>query len=196
MTIAKMTSLLVVALVLAACETPVEVPTFPDLTYDHLGRLRLDAAKVEVVSEYTSPMAAPHVEHLFPTAPEAALRRWVADRIVAAGRQGTIRFVIVNAGVTETPLPVDTGFTGVFKKQQSERYDAVAEASLEVVDNRGFRRGFASARVKRSRTLGEEATLNERESTWFHLVEGLMVDFDAEMEKNVRQYLGGFLLGS
>jgi hypothetical protein len=182
-----------VALALAACETPPPVQRLPDLTYGHLERFHLDAAALEVVSEYSSPMKAPNVEHLFPTPPRKALERWAADRLDAAGRGGIARFVIKDASATATPLGIDTGLAGAFKKEQSVRYEARIEALLEIVDERGFRKGFASARVTRTRIMAEDATLNERDKVWFELTEAMMADFNAEMEKNVRQFLGGFL---
>ena len=182
-----------VALALAACETPPPVQRLPELTYGHLDRLNLDAAALEVVSEYGPLMEAPHVDHLFPTPPLTALERWAADRLEAVGRSGIARFVIKDARATATPLAIDEGLAGAFKKEQSVRYEASIEALLEIVDDRGFRKGFASARVSRTRTLAEDATLNERDKVWFELTEAMMQDFNAEMEKNVRQFLGGFL---
>jgi hypothetical protein len=182
-----------VALVLAACQTPPPVQRLPELTYGHLDRLNLDVAAIEVVSEYRSPMKAPHVEHLFPTPPQTALERWAADRLEAAGRQGIARFVIKDAQATATPLPIDKGFAEAFKKKQSVRYEVSVEAFLEIVDERGFRKGFSSARARVTRTMAEDATLNQRDKVWFELTEAVMRDFNAEMEKNIRQYLGGFL---
>ncbi len=185
-------SLLVVFL--AACETPVVTQTLPELTYGHLSKFTLDVAAIAVKAKYVPPMKAPNVEHLFPTPPGKALRRWAADRLRAGGRRGSAQFVIIDAAVTETPLKLDKSFTGAFTKQQSRRYEATVEVSLEILDDKGFRKGFANARVSRSRTLGEDATINDRERMWFDLTEALMRDFNAELEKNIRQYLGGYLL--
>ncbi len=96
--------------------------------------------------------------------------------------------------MTETRLKVDKSFTGAFTKQQTRRYDAAVEVSLEILDDKGFRKAFANARVMRSRTLREDATINDRERMWFDLTEALMRDFNAELEKNIRQYLSGYLL--
>lgn len=181
-------------LLLGACETPLPVQKLPELTYGHLQTFRLDAAKIEVESVYQPSMRPPDVEHLFPTPPERALRQWASDRLRAEGRAGTARFVITEARVTEKKLTVDKGFAGIFKKQQSERYDAAIEASLEIFDDRGFRRAFAGTRATRSRTLGEDANVNERERVWFEIVEEVMELFDAEIEKNIRQHMGGYLL--
>ena len=185
-------SLLVVFL--AACETPVVTQTLPELTYGHLSTFTLDVAAIAVKAKYLPPMKAPNVDHLFPTPPAKALRRWAADRLKAGGRRGSARFVIIDAQVKEVPLKLDKSFTGAFTKQQSRRYEATVEVSLEILDDRGFRKGFANARVMRSRTLGEDASINDRERMWFDLTEALMRDFNAELEKNIRQYLGGYLM--
>jgi len=39
----------------------------------------------------------------------------------------------------------------------------------------------------------EDASLQERERIKFDLIEGLMKDFDAEIEKNVRQHLANWV---
>ena len=80
---------------------------------------------------------------------------------------------------------------GTFTKQQSERYDARVEAVVEIQD--GSRRGAANAASTRWTTVGEDVSLNERERIKFNLVESLMKDFDAEIEKNIRQHLANWL---
>ncbi len=180
----------VVALVAAAaCATEVPQQTLPELTYGHLSPLALGVGAVEVTSEYAAPMAAPHVEHLFPTPPEKALRQWATDRLKAAGGPGVARFVIKDARVTETALAHDEGVKGAFTKEASERYDAAVEAVVEIIDGDGKSRGHASARATRSRTVREDVSMNERDRIRFELIEALMKDFDAEIENNIRTYL-------
>jgi hypothetical protein len=185
---------LVLTAMVAGCATPPPAPRVFDLTFAHLPILSLDVARIEVVLDYVPSLKPPNVEHLFPMPPETGLRRWAADRLKAKGRKGSARFVIVNAAVTEAALPVTKGLKGAFTKEQSERYEAVIEASLEILDARGIRKGFASARVSRSRTVREDASLNDREAAWFTMTEALLNDFDKELEKNIRQYLLGYLL--
>ena len=181
-------------LLLTACETPAPAQKFPDLTYAHLGPMTLNVATLEVVSDYRATLKKPNVEHLFPVKPDHALERWAQDRLKAAGKRGAARFVIARASVTETPLKTKTGITGAFTTDQAERYDAVIEATLEIFGSGGIRKGFAHARVVRSRTVAEGISLNVREKTWFDLTEALMRDFNTEMEKNIRRHLGGHLL--
>lgn len=179
------------AVVLAACDTTPPKHDLPQITFAHLAPITLDVGRVEVVSNYVPPLKAPNVEHRFPILPEAAMKRWAADRLKAGGAAGTARFVITDAAVVEEPLPLSKGLAGIFKKEQAERYNGTAEASLEIIDARGLRKGFASARAFYSRTVAEDVSMNERERAWFEIVEALMLVFDSEMEQNMRQYLGG-----
>lgn len=191
---APLAALALFVLALAACATPPARPTYPELTWAHLPPFELDVAAVEVVSEYEPPYKEPNVEHLFPVPPGEAARRWADDRIKAAGTEGRAKVIIKRASVTETPLELTEGVRGYFTTEQAQRYDAVVEVTIEVRGPRGYRDGFATAVAERSRTVPEDATLNERERVWFEITDALMKDFNAEMERNVREHLGRFLL--
>ena len=190
---AKRALAIVATAAVAACATEVPQQTLPKLTYGHLSPLVLNVGAVEVASEYAAPMAEPHVDHLVPTPPENALRQWATDRLKAGGGPGIARFVIKDARVIETALARDQGVKGAFTKEPSERYDATIEAVVEIVDADGKTRGHAAARATRSRSVLEDVSLNERDRIRFELIEALMTDFDAEIERNIRTYLGNTL---
>ena len=182
------------AVMLAGCSsTPPEV-RFADITFGHIPPFILTVTRIDVDSSYQSPMRSPNIEHVAPVSPDRALRRWAQDRLKAGGMPGTARFVIMEASIVETPLSLTGGIRGAFTKEQAARYDCTIEASLEILDDRGFRRGFATARVARNTTSREDATLNDRDRLLFSLVDDLMKDFDREMERSMRQYLTGYML--
>ena len=183
-----------VAAALAACETPPPRPTFPELTWTHLQPFSLDVAEIEITSDYAPPLAAPHVEHLFPTPPLRAAERWARDRLRAAGVQGRAVVIIADARVIETRLQGLGGLTGLFTTEQAERYDAAVEVVIEIRSDRGYLDGRVRARAERSLTVPEDLTLNEREQVWFELVEALMADLNAELEANIQEHLQRFLL--
>lgn len=179
---------------LAACESTVQVQKLPELTFSHLGEIKLNVSRLETVSRYKAPLKRPNVEHLIPAQPEKALKQWATDRLKTAGRTGLARFTVHEASVIEEKLKMDSSFTGVFTKQQSERYTARVEASVEVFDAIGKRRGFASANAVRSKTIREDATLNERDKAWSDLVEELVTAFDKEMTKNIKRHLVNWMM--
>lgn len=180
---------------LAGCDTPAPRRRFPELTYGHLGKFRLDVARVDVVSEYKSPFAPPNIEHLLPVSPEQTMRRWAQDRLEATGAPGrTAQFIIQDAKVTDTELPRTPGIKGAFTTDQTNRYDASFQARLLVRSERGgLREGEASAWATRSRTVPEGITVNAREQVWFELVEAAMNDLNAELDRQIRANLARFL---
>ena len=182
---------LLLPLALTACETPVQVQKLPDLTFAHLAPINLNVARIEVVSRYQPPVKAPNVDHLFPTPPVKAMRQWAKDRLRAVGKDGLARLVITDASAVETSLQKKSGSTAAFTKQQSQRYDLSVQARLEVSNRSGS--GNASAHAKRFSTIGEDSSINTREKLWFDLTEALVRDFDATMEKNIRQHLGAWI---
>lgn len=181
---------------LAACSTPPPRPRFPELTYGHLGLFTFDVERVEIVSEYKPNFGAPNVEHLFPTPPEQTLRRWAQDRLAASGKPGRYaRFIIQDAKVTETALPRTQGVRGAFTTDQTQRYDGTLSTVLEIREERAnYRAGTASAWATRARTVPEGITINDREKVWFDLVEAMMNDINAELDRQIRANLAQFIV--
>ena len=181
-------------LVLAACTSPSPTPKFPEITFTHLPPLRLDAGSLEVVDAFRPSFTGPHVEHLMPLSPAAAVRRWAQDRLLPAGNTGRIVFTIVDAGVIEMPLELTQGVRGVVTRDRSERYDASLKVRMLIDGGDDRRRGEVSAEAIRSRTVLEGLSLNEREEIWFRMTEELVGDINKELESAIRNFLQPFLL--
>ncbi len=180
-------------LVLAACQAPALPPPLPELTYSHLETINLDVGRIEIVEQYVPPLAAPNVEHEFPTPPATAMRQWAKDRLHAVGEIRTARLIIKNASAIETKLETRGGLRGAFTKDQSERYDVTLDVVLEVRGEDGAAVAFANAVVTRSKTVSEGISLSERERVFHGMTESLMDEVNSELEKNIRQFLVQFL---
>jgi hypothetical protein len=175
------------ALALAACSnSPEPAKPLPPLSFTQYGPIRLDVGRVEVVDVYAPPRDGAHVEHLFSTPPQAAVRRWASDRLQAVGRDGIARISIMDAKVTEENLKPSGGW---FTTGQSERYRARLEVLLEA-DSPG-RRAFGNANVvvERTITVPENISLADRSRAWHGMTEAMMADFNKAMEAKIRQHL-------
>ncbi|WP_395014815.1 hypothetical protein [Dongia sp.] len=175
---------------LASCKTPPDRQQFPEITFQHLQPFRLDVAKVEIVDGY-QPDPANDVGNQFPEAPAAVARQWGEDRLLAVGGQGVAVYTITLAKATQTPLPRSTGITGMTHKDQSDRFDLQITVNLEV--RSGGKSGAVTGQASRSQTVREDMTLNQREAVLFRLLDVGMKDVNAQMEKLIPRYLGGFL---
>ncbi len=183
------------AAALAACANAPPPPQFPPISFAAAGRFAFAAERVEVAQDYQAPLAPPNVEHLFAQRPDATLRRWAAERLSASGRgEHLVRFVILDARVTETELPKPTGLRANFTNDQAQRYDGRIEAAVEVRQLRGnFRDGYATAAATRTRTVAENISLNDRERVWYEMVVEMMKDVDAELDRQIRANMPRFL---
>lgn len=166
-------------------------PNFPDLTFAHLPKLRLDVAQIEVIDEYVSPAKPPNVEHLFPTRPAAVAERWGRDRLEAVGAAGRARVLVKRASVVEVPLEQSKGIRGLLTTDQSERYDAVIEIVVQVEGPKG--RGSVASSATRSRSVPENVSLNDRERMWFEMTEEMMSDLNTALEARIREAFANYL---
>lgn len=180
---------LLTVLALAGCANTPAAPRYPVLTYGHYGVIDLDVATIEFVPLYVAPQTPPHVEHLSPASPLAAMERWTKDRLRAVGRDGYARVLVSNASIIETPLQVTGGVRGWFTTDQAARYDAVIEVEIQVRDAGNVQRAFTRARAERSRSVPENASIVDRETVLFQLVEATTTEINTELDRSIRQYL-------
>jgi hypothetical protein len=182
-----------IPLALSACETVPPPPSKPSLTFAHLGAFRLTVSKVDVVSAYKAPLAAPNVEHLMSISPEQAARIWAKDRLAAAGGPLRAEFKITEAPVVETELKTDKSFSGMFKKEQAYRYNGQLSVELSIKDDRGMTVASAEAKASRSQTVPEDVTLNQRDQVWYEISESLIKEIDARLTENIRTYMASYI---
>ncbi|CAA7618821.1 hypothetical protein [Magnetospirillum sp. UT-4] len=184
------------ALSLAACESPPAAQKLSDIGFADKRPIQLNVASLEIVPEYQPPGRKPNVEHLMPVSPEGATVRWVKDRLKPMGGagSGSARVVIRDARVVEVPLKTDTGFAGLFKQEQAERYDGALDVAIEIKDQRGFTIADVVARATRTRTIPEGASLNERDRAMHEISEALIRDVDGQMDGLIRTYLAKWVM--
>lgn len=184
--------ILLLAPLLAACETQVPARSFPDISFAHQPPLNLDVAQIQV--ETAPPPPAPAngtIVRDLPVTLSTVAEQWARQRLKAVGQRGTAVVRIEKATVVEEKLKKTEGFRGAFTTDQTERYVGDIAMSVSISDDRG--QALARGSATRSQTISEGVTLATREKLWFDLVEQLAREIDAVMEKEIRQYLTTYL---
>jgi len=182
-------SLIAVVFLLAGCATEVQKSGFPQISFAHLQPISLNVTRIEMENRYISPATRPNVEHEFPVSPAAVASNWGRDRLRAVGASGVARVIVRRASVVEVPLKRTTGVTGAFTRDQSERYEAVIDMMVELRDATGNVRVTVESTAKRSRSVSENISLNDREKIWFEMTESMMTDLNTALENQVRIHM-------
>ena len=146
-----------------------------------------------MVEAYRGPGALPNVEREFPVPPMRMAARWAKDRLNPVGDSGELVFTIREAPVVEIELEKSTGLTGIVTVDQAERYEARLVVEMAASDPDAGRRADATTTVERSRTVAEDATLNERKEIWYQMVEDMAADLDGQLDAALRKYFHAFL---
>lgn len=184
---------LVVAALLGACETAPPQQDFAKLTYTHLEPIHLDVADINIEQAYDPPMEPPFIEHTMPVSPAEAARSWAMDRLRAVGDTGTATFTIVDAPVREIELDTEGGLTGLFTTEPAQRYEATLHVRMTIERPDG--RGHLTVKGERATAVLESASVNERERTWYRLVERLMQDINARLENSLARDWDDYVRG-
>ena len=179
---------------LTACQTTLSNQNFPTMTFKYLPPIKLVVSKIELVSNAKPSLDAPHVGHKLPVSPEKAMLQWMNDRLLVAGNKNVARLIIMRADAHEINLKLDKSITGIFKNQQSHRFEAFVEARLEILDTNNIQRAFAIGKAQQSITVSEATSLSDRKKIWYNLVEKVMNNFNSIIQKNIQQKLPEYLL--
>ncbi len=179
---------------LAACPPPPAEPvSWPDITFTGKPPIEFNVAEIKIRTPYREPIEPPHVGEQFPVSPSRAALNWAEDRLRAVGTRGTVTVTILESSAVEEQLESSGGLKGLLTWEQSEKYLVVISMEIEALDPVGPRLATATARTRKSVTVREDATLDEREATWYDLTKDAMSTFDTAMEGQVRNTLGSFL---
>lgn len=188
--LAKAFAVLGLTAALAACSGPMEKSILPEITFADQPKITFAASSVETILEYQPTAQPPHIELAIPQPPASVATRWTRDRIALDNsQQNRVTVIVKKASVTEIDLKKTPGLRGSFTEDQIARFDTEVEMAVEVRDARGFRVGEASASARRSNSMSEKATLNDRDRLIHALVRETMMDVNRELERNIRQYM-------
>lgn len=190
----RLAPVIFLGLLLVACASPPEPAAPTEVTFAADTILNVDATSLDVRFASAPPTNYPHVGHRSPVTFEAAARKWVDARFQLTGNTASALRVTFNKGeITEELLPVKTGFSGTFKKEQAAKYEARLEVALELVDANGKVLALASGEARNTHTVSEDATENVKRTVWVGMVGQAFDSLDQEIMPRIHQGMGAYV---
>ena len=195
MQLVKKVSILLCAVILAACSTVAEPAVFPSLSFANLEPIAIGVSNVEVMDAPVLSRQPPNVEHLSPVSFEEAINAWANRRFAANGVGSTRLTVALNSGsLVENQLTTNRGLRGLLTNEQATEYEGRIHVTLRAIDRDGIVRGETSAEVWLTRTMAEDASHEERQMLLYEMVETLVQSLDDQIISEMRQHFGTYLL--
>jgi len=151
--------------------------------------ISLKVSNIEIVSEFSPTFRRPNVEHLMPVSIEKTARLWANDRLVAADKGSTnvAKYVIEDASVTEE---LEKSTRSFYK--DSVKYRANLKISLLISDTKTLSSAKTSVHAWHELKIPADTSIAEKEQYWNAMVKKLFDKFDAEMTKNIHEYLARY----
>ena len=176
---------------LASCgPPPPPTPTYPDIRFTGEPSIVIDATRIDIRAQ-DLPSST---DRSFPVSPLEAMQNWARDRLRGSGHGNAARFTIVKASATVKEMPVQGGISGTFTDQVSQQYDVAVVGTLEILDDHGMALRSVNASSARSHSVLQSATSTDRDQARYDLVKQVMADFDQQMEAQIRDNFGTYLL--
>ncbi|NBW06099.1 MAG: hypothetical protein EBR92_09385 [Alphaproteobacteria bacterium] len=183
------TSLIVVCagLMLASCQTAALKPPAKIFQAGDFKPLMINARRLEIVDNWTMPMADPHVGHRATPLPSNSLAAWASRVLQPAGGSGEMVFDIRKASITLTQLPLKTGLDGLFTDQENQKITAEIEAQIIWLEPVGGSNARVELRAAHHVTLLESATAGEVQSAIHESLNGAIGRLDGEARRELQK---------
>lgn len=168
----------------------------PPIRFTLQPKIKLAVRSVQIRSEYIAPAEPPFVDHKARVRPVGVMRRWGEQRLQAtpSASQDEAVFIVREASIVRRELETKGGLSGLFTKEEAERFDLVLEGHMVIYDGNGNRVGFASTVTTRYQTVLEDADEDNRQRTWYDMTKKGMDQFNRQMEAAIRKHLSQWVV--
>lgn len=150
--------------------------------------IRLNAEGVDI-EDHSVP--APDAERHGPK-PSSVLERWAHDNLAVTGNGAPVHFVILDASVYVARLPVEHGFSAMFKDQQDRKLIARLKARLDYTAP--GRAASATAEAEATVTVAQSASLEDLDAAYAKVLDLAADGFDQRMKREIRVQFGDLVV--
>lgn len=175
---------------LAGCETD-KIDYQPN--YAAQPSVTLAVGNVQVVDQRPQPAQTNFIDERRGNELTDETKRWLAVRVRAGGGGGSAKAIIEQASVTERLIPDRS--SGVFAwmgNAPTYALDGNLAVRIVILDESGQERASASAHVGRTRSVGQRASVVERDNEARRLMADLIQDIEPNLKQAIAQNLGQF----
>lgn len=153
----------------------------PSMTFTHVEPFMLNVGSIKIVNKYERGQSTDASGEM-PTPPDLALRRYVQNRLRAAGAPDkTLYFVIEDAYVSKTVIEPSNKFVRWTGVNDSDKYDMNVVVRMYSQNVNGRQSDHSVMTFNRSITIPHHYSLAEKELEKLKFMEHFMQDVDTSV---------------
>ena len=150
------------------------------IDFSSFNNLNIDYGTLVIDNQFFNKIEAPYIDYYVPEKLGDLVRRWVNARFSLKNNNSVIvlKTTILKANTLAFPLNTDETIENLWNDQASLRIEMYIEAYIELLDQKGFQLAYCEVKAYKSKELGENISLAERDYQIQEMTKSLLYDFD------------------
>ena len=150
------------------------------IDFSSFNNLNIDYGTLVIDNQFFNKIEVPYIDYYVPEKLGDLVRRWVNTRFSLKNNDSSIilRTTILKANTLAFPLNTDETIENLWNDQASLRIEMYIEAYIELLDEKGSQIAYSEVKAYKSKELGENISLAERDYQIQEMTKSILYDFD------------------
>ena len=150
------------------------------IDFSSFNDLNIDYGVLVIDNQFIKKIDAPYIDYYVPEKLGDLLRRWVNARFSFKNKDSSIvlKTTILKANTLAFPLNTYDIIENLWNDQASLRIEMYIEAYIELLDEKGSQLAYCEVKAYKSKELGENISLAERDYQIQEMTKSILYDFD------------------
>ena len=166
-------------IVLCSCTSSSDLK-IEKIDFSSFNDLNIDYGTLVIENKFFNKIEVPYIDYYVPEKLGDLLRRWVNSRFSLKNNDSSIllKTTILKANTLAFLLNTDESIEDLWHDQASLRIEMYIEVYIELLDEKGSQLAYCEVKAYKSKELGENISLAERDYQIQEMTKSILYDFD------------------
>ena len=168
------------------------------IDFSSFNDLNIDYGVLVIDNQFIKKIDAPYIDYYVPEKLSDLINEWSAKRFANRNINSSniLRVVIFKANTLAFPLESEEKIENLWNNFASIRVEMYLEVYIELIDKSGLQLAYSEIKVFKSKELGENTSLNERDYQIQEMSKSILLDFDRLAISKIQEVFKNFIFSS
>ena len=160
-----------------------------NINFDNYKSINVDASNLIIDYLYTSNIAYPFIDHLVKQNLISLINEWALARLkpVKVNNTGNLKVIVNNASIKAFLINQNAKIEEVFVSNAAINIEMNLDITIDLLDENANRISYVNVKVFKSRELGDNISLLEKDYLIQEMSRSLIKDFDSLAIKKLKE---------